>query len=60
MFSPNTTELNRNLICGILEVGEVNTPEKYLGVPMMVGKNKREEFNFLTGRIEQKLQEWKN
>lgn len=40
VFSPNTTEQNRSLVCETLDVREVSVPGKYLGVPMTVGKNK--------------------
>lgn len=36
VFSPDTTEGNRGLVCNILEVKEVNTPGNYLGLPMHI------------------------
>lgn len=53
IFRPNTTKLNGNLIFGILEVGEVFTPGKYLGQPMSIKSNKTDAFNFLVDRVEQ-------
>lgn len=59
-FSPNTTENSRNEVCHELSVREATTPGRYLGMPMQVGKNKVEEFNFLVGKVDQKLQNWNN
>ncbi|WOG90771.1 hypothetical protein DCAR_0310016 [Daucus carota subsp. sativus] len=59
-FSPNTSQVNREAICGILEVSERSTPGKYLGLPMDVGRRKNEVFNFLSDRVRQRLQSWRN
>ncbi|XP_074347574.1 uncharacterized protein LOC141686438 [Apium graveolens] len=59
-FSPNTAEQVRREICDKLEVKEVKTPGKYLGIPMHIGRNKVTEFAFLLERVEQKLQGWSN
>lgn len=45
-------------MCDILGVEEVMEAGKYLGVPMRVGKNKNETFNFIRDRVSQKLQGW--
>lgn len=37
---------------------ESNTTGKYLGMPMVVGKNKHSTFSFLVDRVAQKLQAW--
>lgn len=44
VFSRNTSLQDRSLVCGVLGVREMNKPEKYLGMPMCVGKNKNEVF----------------
>ncbi|KAL8107899.1 hypothetical protein AgCh_024343 [Apium graveolens] len=59
-FSPNTLQVNREAICGILEVSEISIPGKYLGLPMNVGRRKNEVFNFLSDRVRKKLQSWRN
>ncbi|XP_074336841.1 uncharacterized protein LOC141674013 [Apium graveolens] len=60
IFSPNTTVLNRQLVCEALEVGELTAPGKYLGVPMIMGRNRSNAFKPLIGRVEQRLQGWAN
>lgn len=60
MFSPNTIETNKRLVCENLELGEVHVSGKYLGMSMHVGKNNNSVFGFLTERIGQKLQWWKH
>lgn len=56
LFSPNTNAENRSLVCEKLEVNATNTPGKYLGMPMHLGKNKTAVFGFLNDRVRQKLQ----
>ncbi|KAL8146232.1 hypothetical protein AgCh_004104 [Apium graveolens] len=59
-FSPNTLQVNREAICVILEVSEISILGKYLGLPMNVGRRKNEVFNFLSDRVRQKFQSWRN
>lgn len=59
-FSPNTSREDRNWLCTNLEVEEVARPDKYLGMPMFVGKNKRAAFGFLAEKVDHKLQGWVN
>lgn len=49
-FSPNTSVESRRLVCEKLEVNEVHTFGKYLGMPMHVGKNNNEVSGFLNDR----------
>lgn len=60
VFSPNTTEEDRNKVCNQLGVRVINKPVKYLGMPMTVERRKIATFQFLLGKIEQKLQTWGN
>ncbi|KAL8131297.1 hypothetical protein AgCh_007286 [Apium graveolens] len=59
-FSPNTLVDDRRKICSALEVQEINSPSKYLGMPMYVGRKKNEVFGFLADRVSQKLRSWEN
>ncbi|KAL8156414.1 hypothetical protein AgCh_001488 [Apium graveolens] len=59
-FSPNTTVECRNAVCHKLGVRETETPGRYLGVPMCVGRNKAGEFDFLVKKVDDKLQNWNN
>lgn len=58
MFSPNTTEENRQSVHSLLGVREVHEPGNYLGMPMNIGRRKIANFSFLVERVEQKLQGW--
>ncbi|KAL8089279.1 hypothetical protein AgCh_038904 [Apium graveolens] len=58
--SPNTSPENRTQLCQILEVNVCQSPGKYLGMPMVVGRNKCTTFSFLSERVEKKLQGWQN
>lgn len=60
VFSPNTCAVERSQICEILGVNEKPRPGKYLGMPMFVGRSKREAFEFISDRIQGKLQAWCN
>lgn len=57
-FSPNTTATKRQKVCRRLGVHEAETPGKYHGMPIRIGKNKVSTFGFLQDRIEHKLQGW--
>lgn len=52
--------MNRGSICEILGVGDVLVPCKYLRISMNAGIRKIEVFNYLSDRVRQKLQGWKN
>lgn len=60
VFSPNTVTPCRRQVCDILRVHEVINSERYLGLPMYIGRGKTNAFNFLKERISQKLQHWSN
>lgn len=59
-FSPNTSEGCRKEVCDQLGVKEQQNPKRYLGMPMMVGRNKNAIFSFLLERVQQKLEGWQN
>lgn len=40
IFSPNTREVNKRELCEQLGVTAVQTPGKYLGMPMSIGRRK--------------------
>lgn len=60
IFSPNTKVEARTEVCNVLNVQETESPGKYLGMPMRMGKNKSEVFGFLTDKVQNKLQGWMN
>lgn len=58
LFSKSTTKDLKNVIKGILGVQEIHQYEKYLGLPSLVGRGKRESFNYIKERVWKKLQGW--
>lgn len=47
-------------MCGILQVDEVSIPEKYMGLPIRIGRRKNNTFKFVNDRISSKLLGWSN
>ena len=60
VFSPNTCATEHVQICEILGENEKVRPGKYLGMPMYVGRSKKEAFGFISDKIHGKLQVWCN
>ncbi|PWA55547.1 hypothetical protein CTI12_AA426470 [Artemisia annua] len=58
-FSPNTPASLRNDICSALQVHQMDSNAKYLGLPSIFGQCKTELFGFLLDKVLQKLQGWK-
>lgn len=59
-FSPNTSAGCRGEVCAQLGVTEKQSPGKYLGMPIIVGRNNKMTLSFLGERVQQKLQVWQN
>lgn len=60
VFSPNTKVEDRTKFCDKLGVTEIDKPGNYLGMPMVISRNRVATFSFLLDRVDQKLQEWGN
>lgn len=58
IFISNTRSEDMAGVCGILQVHETETLEKYLGMPKRMDRNKMEVFGFLKDKVQQKLQGW--
>ncbi|KAK8672667.1 hypothetical protein V6N13_111032 [Hibiscus sabdariffa] len=57
-FSSNVLDFNRVDVCRILGVPEVANPEKYLGLPAIVGRNKKVAFRYLRERFQDRTLSW--
>jgi len=58
-FGKSVSEGVKNSMKELLRVPEIKQCEKYLGLPTIVGKNRRASLNYIKDRIWNKLQGWK-
>ena len=58
-FSKNVPMTIKELIQNSLGVPEIKEYEKYLGLPAVVGRNKKASLNYIKDRVWGKLQGWK-
>ncbi|KAK1554997.1 hypothetical protein Q3G72_020206 [Acer saccharum] len=59
-FSPNVPQDTRREIQGFFQIADCNTHDKYLGLPTLVGRNKRKTFNEIKERVWKKVCSWKS
>ena len=57
-FSKATPDTLKQAIKTALGLQEITEYEKYLGLPSLVGRRKKESFNFIKEKIWRKLQGW--
>lgn len=58
VFSKNTEITRRNDMCQILGFQEARDRSLYLGLPIVVGRNKRAIFGFLKDKLQERVQGW--
>ncbi|KAK8695950.1 hypothetical protein V6N13_001092 [Hibiscus sabdariffa] len=57
-FNPNTSDLHQSVICNVLGIQVVTDPGIYLGVPLIVGRNKNVVFDFLCDIFQKQVTGW--
>ncbi|KAK2654212.1 hypothetical protein Ddye_014068 [Dipteronia dyeriana] len=59
-FSPNVCIYIRTEIQAVFGVGNAQTHDKYLGLPTLIGKNRKKTFNEIKERVWKRIRGWKN
>ncbi|KAL4296377.1 hypothetical protein GQ457_12G000140 [Hibiscus cannabinus] len=59
-FSPRTPTAHRTAVHAALGVQEVDDPGIYLGVPLLIGKNKYAAFGRYRDRVDTRVSKWSN
>ncbi|KAI4988293.1 hypothetical protein ZWY2020_029923 [Hordeum vulgare] len=59
MFSPNTHEDIRAGVKGVLGIQSENWNDKYLGLPVHVGRSRRKAFAYIKGAVAGRIYGWK-
>ena len=59
MFSRNTREADRTNLMEALDIATEANNEKYLGLPVYLGRSKVQSFSYLKQRVWKKIQGWK-
>ncbi|XP_017624629.1 uncharacterized protein LOC108468247 [Gossypium arboreum] len=58
LISSNTQEGEKRVVTRVLGVRSSNNPERYLGLPNLVGRKKKESFQSLKDRLLQRIDNW--
>ena len=59
VFSNSTTDATKTEIMEALGIPEIVHCDKYLGLPSLIGRHKKESFDYIKERVWRKLQGWK-
>ncbi|CAL2246362.1 unnamed protein product [Prunus armeniaca] len=59
-FSPNTPSNIKRSVCSVLNIKEADNPGKYLGLPSVWGRSKKEALGYIKERILKFIHGWNN
>ncbi|XP_073132988.1 uncharacterized protein [Henckelia pumila] len=59
-FSANVSNELKNTLCEVLGVNYTTNHGKYLGLPSLIGRNKREVFDFIKEKAWGRMNGWRN
>ena len=59
-FNTNVKDHTRAEVCNIFRIQANQNQCKYLGLPTLVGRRKKEILNFVKDRVWQRMQGWRN
>jgi len=59
MFSQNAKRAEKQALMSALDIGVEARNEKYLGLPVYMGRSKEKTFNYLKDRVWKRIQGWK-
>lgn len=57
-FSSNTLTYNREEVCNLLQMSEVDNHSFYLGLPNLMGRNKSSLLGFLKEKVRKRIEHW--
>lgn len=60
LFSKNITSESKEGIWAVLQGIKVQEKAKYLGLPLVIGRSKKEVFHYITDAVTKRVSNWKN
>lgn len=58
-FNSNLTSVDKQLLANCLGMRMVDFHDRYLGLPVLIRKSKKETFSYVKDRLWKKLQSWR-